>query len=179
MAKKVLVTYASRTGFTNGIAETIAKTLSESPLDVDLILMNDVDDLSTYQAVVAGSGIQAGAWLPEAMEFVQNNKQILRQKQFAAFLVCMTLAMKNGDKYRSHVKEWMQPVRVLVPTISENIFAGGLDIKKVPEAGDRLKFRLSNFFGVWKEGDHRDWNAIQSWSKELAGIFMQKEFITK
>ncbi len=179
MVKKVLVTYASRTGFTHGIAETIAKTLSEDPLDVDLILMNEVDDLSSYQAVVAGSGIQAGAWLPEAMEFIQKNKQELLKKQFAAFLVCMTLAMKNGDKYRSHVADWMQPVRAIVPTVSENIFAGGLELKKIPSVGDRIKFRLSTLFGVWKEGDHRDWDAIQNWSKELTEIFLQKEFITK
>jgi menaquinone-dependent protoporphyrinogen oxidase len=173
MTKKVLVTYASRTGFTQGVSEMIAKTLSDGDLDVEIFPMKAVDDLSTYQAVVAGSGIQAGAWLPEAMNFVQKNKHELLQKQFAAFLVCMTLAMKNGDKYRSHVKEWMQPIRVLVPTVSENIFAGGLDIKKIPSAGDRMKFRLSTLFGVWKEGDHRDWDAIQSWSKELLTIFLQ------
>jgi hypothetical protein len=26
---------------------------------------------------------------------------------------------------------------------------------------------MSVLFGVWKEGDHRDWNAIQKWALEL------------
>ncbi|MBE0684408.1 MAG: hypothetical protein IH585_00245 [Anaerolineaceae bacterium] len=171
MAKKVLITYSSRTGFTQGVAEMIAKTLSGDILDVDVIPMKDVKNITAYQAVIAGSGIQAGAWLPEAMGFIHKNKQELSKKQFAAFLVCMTLAMKNGDKFRSHVKEWIQPVRALVPTVSENVFAGGLDLNKIPSTVDRMKFRLSTMLGVWKTGDHRDWDAIQSWAKELKTIF--------
>jgi len=173
MAKKVLVTHSSRTGFTQGVAEMIARTLAGDLLDVDVIPMVEVKTLSPYQAVIAGSGIQAGAWLPEAMEFIHKNRQELSKKQFAAFLVCMTLAMKNGDKYRSHVKEWMQPVRALVPTVSENVFAGGLDLNKIPSTVDRMKFRLSTLLGVWKAGDHRDWEAIQSWAKELKAIFSE------
>lgn len=173
MVKKVLITHSSRTGFTQGVAEMIAKTLSGDILDVDVIPMKDVQNIAAYQAVIAGSGIQAGAWLPEAMDFIYKNKQELLKKQFAAFLVCMTLAMKNGDKFRSHVKEWMQPVRTVIPTVSENVFAGGLDLNKIPSTVDRMKFRLSTLAGVWKAGDHRDWEAIQSWAKELKTIFSE------
>lgn len=167
MTKRILVTYASQTGFTEGVAEMIGKTIADENLVVDVLPMKDVKDVVAYQAVVAGSGIQAGAWLPEGIDFIRKNRQELTKKQFAAFLVCMTLTMKGGDKYRSHVREWMQPVRAMVPTISENIFAGGLDLKKIPSSSDRLKFRLSTLFGIWKTGDHRDWEAIQKWAIEL------------
>jgi len=40
-----------------------------------------------------------------------------------------------------------------------------LEVRKVPTLGDRLKFRLSVLLGVWKEGDHRDWDAIRGWAK--------------
>jgi hypothetical protein len=42
-----------------------------------------------------------------------------------------------------------------------------LDISKIPSFSDRLKFRLSVLFGAWKEGDHRDWDAIGEWAREL------------
>jgi hypothetical protein len=29
-------------------------------------------------------------------------------------------------------------------------------------------FRLSVRFGVWSEGDHRNWEAIRSWTNDLA-----------
>ncbi|MBI5943653.1 MAG: flavodoxin domain-containing protein [Chloroflexi bacterium] len=167
MANRILVTYASNTGWTMGVAEAIGKTLSEYGAAVDVLPMRDVKDLSAYQAVVAGSAINSGAWLPEAMEFLRKHQAELKRKPFAAFLVCMTLSMKNGGQYRSHVSSWLSPVRALVRPMSEGLFAGGLDIRKIPSFGDRLKFRLSVMFGVWIEGDHRDWGAIRKWAVEL------------
>lgn len=166
MSDKILVTYASRTGFTVGVAEAIAKTLAEGGAQVDVRPMAEVKDLSPYGAVVAGSAIQGKQWLPEAMQFVRTNQVQLARKPFAAFLVCMTLAMKKGD-YRTEVAAWLQPVRSLVRPVSEGLFAGGLDIGKIPSFKDRLMFRISVATGVWSEGDHRDWNAIRGWAEDL------------
>lgn len=167
MANKILVTYTSRTGWTVGVAEAIGKTLAESGASVDVLPMRDVKDLSAYDAVVAGSGINGAAWRPEAMQWVRDHQAELKRKSFAAFLVCMTLAMKNGEQYRSHVASWLEPVRALVRPVSEGLFAGGLDLHKLPTWREGLGFRLSVLFGVWKAGDHRDWDAIRTWALEL------------
>jgi len=167
MSDKILVTYASRFGATAGVAEAIGKNLAEHGAQVDVLPMKAVKDIAPYRAVVAGSAINAGAWLPEALQFVQEHQADLRRKPFAAFLVCMTLTMKNGEQYRSHVSTWLEPVRALVRPVSEGLFAGALDIGKIPSFSDRLKFRISVLSGVWKEGDHRDWNAIQAWAERL------------
>ena len=167
MTNKILVTYATCTGSTVGVAEAIGKSLTEGGAQVDVLPMQAVKDLTSYQAVVAGSAIHANQWLPEAVQFVQVHQAELRRIPFATFLVCMTLAMRNGEAYRPFVAEYMAPVRRLVQPVSQGLFAGALDIRKVPSAGDRFKFRLSVLFGVWKEGDHRDWNAIQTWAESL------------
>jgi len=172
MNGKILVTYASRTGTTAGVAEAIGRTLADGDAQVDVLPMREVKDLSPYQAVVAGSGINGAAWLPEAMQFVQVHRAELAQRPFAAFLVCMTLAMPNAEKYRPHVAEWMAPVRSLVKPVSEGLFAGALDISKVPTFGNRLKFRLSILMGVWTEGDHRDWVANHAWAESLRPLLV-------
>ncbi len=170
MSNKILVTYASRLGSTAGVAEAIGKTLTDNGAEVDVRRMEDVTDLSPYSAVIAGSAIRGKQWLPEAMQFIQTHQAELRQKPFAAFLVCMTLAMKNGEKYRPQVADWLQPVRASVKPVSEGLFAGVLDIGKIASFSDRLKFRISVLFGVWKEGDHRDWNAIRAWAASVGPL---------
>jgi len=167
MTNKILIAYATRTGSTAGVAEAIGKTLTKCGAHVDVCRMVDVEDLSPYRAVVAGSAIQNKQWLPEAMQFIRTHQSALAQKPFAIFLVCMTLAMKNADKYSGFVGDFLLPVRALVNPVSEGLFAGTLDISKVPSASDRFKFRLSVLFGVWSEGDHRDWKAINSWAESI------------
>jgi menaquinone-dependent protoporphyrinogen oxidase len=175
MSKKILVTYASRTGSTIGVAEAIGKTIAENGSQVVVLPMQEVNDLSSYQAVVAGSAIQNKSWLPEAMQFIRINRSELASKPFAVFLVCMTLAMRNGESYRPFVSEFLAPVRALVKPVSEGLFAGALDIRKIPSLGDRLKFRLSVLFGVWSEGDHRNWDAIRNWANGLHSQMFQRD----
>ena len=170
MTNKILVTYASRLGSTAGVAEAIGQTLQNNGAEVEVRRMADVTDLSSYSAVVAGSAIRGKAWLPEAMQFMRTHQAALRQKPFAAFLVCMTLAMKNGEKYRPHVATFLDPVRAVVKPVSTGLFAGVLDIGKIESFSNRLKFRLSVMFGVWQEGDHRDWNAIREWAVDLGPL---------
>jgi menaquinone-dependent protoporphyrinogen oxidase len=172
MTQKILVTYASRTGTTAGVAEAIAKALAENGAEVDVYAMQEVKDITPYRAVVAGSAVQDRQWLPEAMQFMRTHQAALKQRPFAMFSVCMTLAMREGEKYRPQVAEWMAPVRALVRPVSEGLFAGALEIGKIPSFGDRLKFKISVATGVWSEGDHRDWNAIGAWADGLTKVIL-------
>ena len=94
-----------------GVAEAIGQTLVEKGLQVDVLPMQAVKDLSPYRAVVAGSAIRAQKWLPEAMQFIENHQSELSNKPFAAFMVCITLSMANAGQYLEGLKSWMSPVR--------------------------------------------------------------------
>jgi len=170
MKGKILVTYSTRTGSTKGVAEEIGKTIEGLGEEVDVLPMDAVGGLEGYKAVVAGSAIQSGRWLPEAMDFIRQYKSDLNARPFAAFLVCMTLAMPKGPQYRDTVSGWLQPVRDQVTPVREGLFKGVLDIRKIPSFSDRLKFRMSVMFGVWKEGDHREWDYIRQWASETSGL---------
>ena len=167
MTTNILITYASRTGTTAGVAEAIGTTLIEGDAQVDVTPMQDVKDLSRYRAVVAGSAIRAAKWLPEAAQFIQTHRVELTCKPFAMFTVCITLAMSNTDPYRLAVAGWTAPVRALVKPVSEGLFAGRLDFNKLPLNWDTLRLRATVALGIFPRGDRRDWNAIHAWATEL------------
>ena len=170
----ILVAYASRGGSTAGVAEAIGATLAASGLEVEVRPMHAVDDLAPYRAVVAGSAVQRERWLPEALRFMRRHQTELRQKPFAAFQVCMALATENArrrERARQTAAGWLQPVRDLVSPVSEGLFAGVLDVSKIPQRSFRLAFRLSIALGFWAEGDYRDWEAIRRWANGLPVMF--------
>lgn len=167
MNRKILVTYASRAGSTAGVADTIGKTLAENGVHVDVLPMQDVKSLSAYHAVIAGSAIRGSKWLPEAMQFLREYQTELNQKPFAAFMVCITLAMPGAEKYRQGLREWMSPVRNLVHPVGEGYFAGALDFSKLPLTPNVLLMRLAVALRIFPLGDHRDWKAIQAWAESI------------
>ena len=173
MNKKILVTYASRTGSTAQIAEAICKTLVQNGEEIDLLPIQDVKDLSLYHAVIIGSPIRKSQWLPEAMQFLQNHREELARKRVATFTVCITIAMSNTERYQDAVRQWIAPVRALTKPISEGLFAGRLDFSKLPWTLDTLLFRATVALGILPKGDHRDWNTVQAWAQDLQPLLLQ------
>ena len=68
MEDKVLVAYATKYGATAEIAEKIGQVLRETGMAVDVEPADRVGDLSSYRAVVLGSGVYVGRWRKEAYE---------------------------------------------------------------------------------------------------------------
>jgi menaquinone-dependent protoporphyrinogen oxidase len=173
MNKKILVTYASRTGSTAQIAEAICKSLVKNGEEAELLPMENVKDLSSYHAVIIGSPIRKSQWLPEAMQFLQNHRAELARKRVATFTVCITIAMSNVERYQDVVRQWTAPVRELAKPISEGLFAGRLNFRKLPCTLDTLLLRFTVALGVFPKGDHRDWNAVHAWVQDLQSILLQ------
>jgi menaquinone-dependent protoporphyrinogen oxidase len=106
----ILVTYASRSGSTAGIAEEIGHVLTQQGILVDVRPMQEVNDITAYQAVVAGSAIRQEQWLPEAIHFIETHQRELAEKPVATFLVCMALA---PEKQQRHAKALQSPVVIM------------------------------------------------------------------
>jgi menaquinone-dependent protoporphyrinogen oxidase len=166
-ARRILVAYASRGGSTTGVAQAIGRRLADGGVQVDVRPMREVLDLSPYGAVVAGSAIRGSAWLPEAMDFLRLHRSALQAKPFAAFLVCITLAMPGGAGYGQFVRGFLKDVRALVTPCSEACFAGALDYSTVPLVPDGLQLRLLSAASRTPPGDYRDWEAIAAWAAQL------------
>lgn len=159
--RKILVAYASKCGSTAEVAEAIAKTLSEKGARVDVRPVKNVGDIGAYSAVVLGSAIRMGAWLPEAVDFVKKNQSRLSQMPTAFFTVHM-LNRDDSAESRKNREAYVAPVHALVAPDAEAFFAGEIDLARMSFL-DRL---ITNVMHV-KEEDARDWNAIGGWASSL------------
>lgn len=166
MHGKVLVTYASQGGAAAGVAEAIGKVLSANNTPVEVLPIRDVRDLASYHAVVIGSAVHSGQWMPEAMAFVERNESKLRQMPTAIFQVCMMLAAKN-ESYRNMVPGWLAPLRSRLRPVAEASFAGALWPDRYSKLSEKLGLRI--FLGTiqLKPGDYRDWDAIRAWAERI------------
>lgn len=170
---KVLITYATRFGSTAGIADrimTIFENLGESVVTMPVDEVNAIDG---FDAVIAGSAVRDEKWLPEAVEFISGQREALSLLPLALFTVCMTPVSSGTDYAADRVREWIKPVRSMVTPVSEGVFAGSFSLEKVNRPGERSKRNLNLLFSNWKEGDHRDWNEIESWAINLHDILSE------
>ena len=66
MGTRVLVAYGTKHGATAEIAEKIGQVLTDASLPTDVLRADRVSDLTSYQAIVLGSGVYVGQWRKEA-----------------------------------------------------------------------------------------------------------------
>ena len=158
MRKRIAVFYASVTGSTGEVAQAIGEVLSHDGADVTVLPVGEVDNLDNVDAVVLGSSIRAGKWLPEALNFLKQYRRQLAEVPVAYFTTCLTMVDDTPDNRRT-VLTYMEHVRQTAPDIEPvglGLFAGSLDPTRV------LAMSVDG-----PQGDYRDWNAIREWATAI------------
>lgn len=163
MSTRILVGYATRTDSTRGVAEAIGETLAARGFAVDVKPMKERPSTDGYDAVVLGSAINGASWLPEALAYVEANRERLAAVPVAIFSVH---SMNLGDDAKQTRKRtaYHDKVRALIAPADEAFFAG-----KGPSAEDTSLIARWAFkaFGGGAEGDARDWDKIRAWAQQV------------
>jgi menaquinone-dependent protoporphyrinogen oxidase len=159
--QNILVTYASRSGSTAEIAQAIAEQLCQQGARVDVKAVDDVKEIALYDAVVVGSAIRMGRWLPAASKFVETHSAALRAKPVAIFTVHM-LALDDSEASRQQRASYTEPVHALITPQHEVFFAGRMDFSKL-NLFDRLVSKMVQA----EEADLRNWQAIHTWTDQI------------
>jgi menaquinone-dependent protoporphyrinogen oxidase len=163
MAQKVLVAYGSRYGGTAEIAEEIGKVLKQEDFEVDVRSADHVGNPARYDAFVVGSGVYAGMWRKEAVNFVNDNVKILADKPVWIF--------SSGPTGEGDVKDlmsgWEYPgkIRRSVESIKPRDITAFHGVVNP----DKLTFFHKLVLKMVKapSGDFRNWNAITDWAKGI------------
>lgn len=159
--KKILVTYSTRAGSTAEIAATIGQTLSQRGYSVDVLPVKKQPNPSDYNAVILGSSIRMGSWLPEVIAFIKENRTLLEQLPVAVFTVHM-LNSGNDEESRTNRQAYLNAVREWISPAEEAFFLGKMELAKLSFL-DRF---ISNVIKA-KDEDLRDWNVINTFAESV------------
>jgi menaquinone-dependent protoporphyrinogen oxidase len=157
MGPNVLVAYATKHGTTREVAESIAATLQQLGLAVEVEAAGRVHDIARYDAVVVGGGLYMGKWHADARHLLKRHRHELAGQRLAVFgMGPDSLEDSKVADSRNQLDRALAATPELEP-IAVAIFGGALK----PET---LRFPLNRLPGF----DAREWDAISGWAEEVA-----------
>ncbi len=179
---QALIVYGTRYGASAGTSEEIAKVLQAESFDVKVVNAKEekIKDISTFDLIVVGSGMQMGKWTGEVEDFLKRFQTQLGQKKLAVFASTMKTVSEREGKTEDVVKSRKTALgdkiaKYSLRPIAIGFFGGILDFNK-------MNFVLRKTFGsirsqLEKDGfkespsgvyDLRNLEEIRGWAKELA-----------
>jgi menaquinone-dependent protoporphyrinogen oxidase len=158
MSNRVLIIYATRAGSTAGIASAIGETLRGRGFTVDIEAVKSKPSLDGYQAVILGSAVRMGSWLPEMLDFIKANQTALNALPVALFTVHI---LNAGDDETSRAARlaYLDHVRPLIHSADEVFFTGAIDLEKLSFIDHWMVKTIKSPIG-----DHRDRGKIRDWA---------------
>lgn len=192
---RILVAYTTMSGSTVEVAQAIGDEITGDGVEVEVLPLEKVTDLTPYSAVVIGAPMIVG-WHRSAIKFLKQHRKTLENTPLAIFATAMSLT-SSGESAISGVSVCVDPILAKPPqsphhlTFRENhtsirryaapmLHAAGNN-KPVSVAffGGRLDYtrlkplpRLFVMLVVQAQpGDRRNWQAIRAWAGSLPGLF--------
>ncbi|WP_338702880.1 flavodoxin domain-containing protein [Streptomyces sp. Q6] len=161
----VLIAYASVHGSTRSLAERIAERLTRRGFDVTVTPLGAAPDVTPPRAVVLGSAVHDGAWLPEAAGYVRERRAQLFATPVWMFSVGMAAALPRPLRRLATRREPPRLARLVdaVEPRGYHRFSGVIRRDHLDRRG-RILFRLLGC----RYGDHRDWDEVDAWADTIA-----------
>lgn len=172
---RALVAYASKTGFTKGIAEFIGEKLQARGVLTDVQDVGTIRDIKSYDAFVIGSAVYMFHWQKEAKQFVSRNQALLAAKPVWLFS-SGPVGRKTTDAQGRDLREVSGPKEIdelkdQVRPRDHHVFYGGLDGARLSGTmgfAYRMARRSQSAREAMSEGDFRDWKEIEAWANGIA-----------
>jgi menaquinone-dependent protoporphyrinogen oxidase len=189
--KRILVTYATMAGSTAEVARTVGEEIAKHDFQVDVLPLDGVQDLKTYDGVVVGGPMVMG-WHRAASGFVKKHRKTFQRIPFAVFVTAMSLTQTAESSVGG------VPVCVDEKLAKPPASAGKLSLREryarlanyvspilgaarpakpasIGVFGGRLEYGRLKWWAVLfvmliiqaPAGDRRNWQAIREWAAGL------------
>jgi menaquinone-dependent protoporphyrinogen oxidase len=154
----VLVTCASKHGATTEIAEALGRELCARGVDAEVIPAEEVDGVGAYDAVVLGSAVYMGEWLPAARAVGD-----VYADQLATRPTWLFSSGPVGDPPRPLEPPELGELVERIHPRGHHVFAGRLD-----RDGLSVTERVVTRAVKAEYGDYRDWDDVAAVADGIA-----------
>ncbi|MCP4627000.1 MAG: hypothetical protein GY850_26340, partial [bacterium] len=153
-------------------AEAIGDDLCDMGYAVDVRLVTNVDDVSTYDGVIVGSAIYKFAWMPDALSFIEQNRALLADVPTAYFIVGASMSEDTPEVREAVKASFIDPVLEQFPEIEPTtfgLFGGEVDFTtNAYTLLEKFTLRILGIIMGFKDtADWRDWEEIGQWAEEV------------
>jgi len=157
---RVLVCAASEHGATAQIGEALAKALCDNGVPAEIRAPEQVADLQGYDALVLGSGVYMGRWLPAARQLVKRISGRVDGRP-----VWLFSSGPVGDRSREDSRPPVDVTAIIAATAAREhrVFSG-----RMQRAQLGVFHRAVMAAMHIADGDDRDWDEIAAWGKQIA-----------
>ncbi|HLQ81498.1 MAG TPA: flavodoxin domain-containing protein [Brachybacterium sp.] len=159
----VLVAYATHSGATRTLAETLADALRADGLDTDLVDIEDHPDPSGADAVVLGSGVRVESVEKTALTWTKTHLDTLRRRPFAFFSCSGSAADPARGGKQKATDAYLE--RFPLSPVAVRNFPGWVLMDRIPVHERVLLTSMRT-----PTGDFRDLPAVTAWGHEIAPL---------
>jgi menaquinone-dependent protoporphyrinogen oxidase len=152
---RLLIGYSSKHGGTREIAARIAGRFRLANLEVELRPLQEVTEVTAFDAFILGSSIYLGRWNREAVAFVRRHHEVLRGRP-----VWLFSSGPLGAQVPTDPRE-LAELRRMIPIRGHQVFGGVLKLEEM-SLPERFLAKAMNV-----SGDYRDWEGIDAWADNI------------
>jgi len=163
---EVLVAYGTRYGSTKEVAETVAATLKEQGLEVEVKPAREVRSLDGYGAVVLGTPLYMGALHKDVRALLGRNKEALEHMPFALFALGPIKADDGVDGSREQLFTALAKLTLPTP-VATAVFVGAYDPARLGFKDKMIAALPASPLHGETAHDERDLETIRGWARTL------------
>jgi menaquinone-dependent protoporphyrinogen oxidase len=155
---RVLITYGSSRGGTEGLAQTVADGLRAEDIEVDVLPPDRVRFLDSYDAVIVGGALYASRWHRAARRFVRRHARELRERPIYFF--------SSGPLDESAAQDDIPPVKAVKALMERTGARGHITFggRLSPDAAGLP----ASVMAKTNAGDWRDATRVRHWARTIA-----------
>jgi menaquinone-dependent protoporphyrinogen oxidase len=166
MENKILVTYASKYGSTQEVAEVVSAKLRSKRLVVDIQPVRKVRSLTGYNTIILGTALYYGHLHKDASTFLTKNEVALSQSSVVVFSLGPTSLDDNERKdCQVQFDKGLANFSWLIP-VATQLF-GGRFPEKLFFPDSMIAALPASPMHDLPANDIRDWKAIDAWVDSL------------